>query len=280
VRRLAAAVEAHSEHPIGRAIADAHRAEDPQLVEGFTALPGSGALARVDGQDVLIGHRGLLIDRGIAVSAEVDAVIDEAERAGRTAVLLAVDDQLVGALVVSDQVKDSAADGVAALKALGLTTILLTGDNERAAQSVGSAIGADRVIAGVLPTEKAAVIEKLQADGHRVAMVGDGINDATALATANLGLAVLHGTDIALKSADMILVRQHLGVIADAITLARRTLRTIRGNLVWAFAYNIAAIPLAAAGLLNPLIAGLAMSLSSVFVVSNSLRLRNFKPRS
>jgi Cu+-exporting ATPase len=163
------------------------------------------------------------------------------------------------------------------LKNLRLRTVLLTGDNIRAAESVGSALGVDQVIAGVLPTGKAAVIEELQADGHKVAMVGDGINDATALATADLGLAVLHGTDIALKSADVILVRQHLGVIADAIGLARKTLRTIQGNLVWAFGYNIAAIPLAAFGLLNPLIAGAAMSLSSVFVVTNSLRLKSFR---
>ena len=277
--RLAAAVEAHSEHPIGRAIAErAPTGGEPPVVDEFAALPGLGAAGTVDGRSVLIGNRGLLSEHGITVEEQAAALVDQAEAEGRTAVLLAVDDQLAGVLVVSDQLKDSAADGVAALKKLGLTTILLTGDNERAAATVGAAIGADRVIAGVLPTEKAAVIEELQVEGHRVAMVGDGINDATALATANLGLAVLHGTDIALKSADMILVRSHLGVIADAIGLARRTLRTIRGNLVWAFAYNIAAIPLAAAGLLNPLIAGLAMSLSSIFVVTNSLRLRTFTP--
>ncbi|MPM30964.1 Copper-exporting P-type ATPase [bioreactor metagenome] len=160
---------------------------------------------------------------------------------------------------------------------MGLRTVLLTGDHERAARAVGDAVGVDEVIAEVLPTDKAATVERLQADGRRVAMVGDGINDAAALATANLGLAVVTGTDVAMKSADIILVRKSLDVIPDAIALSRRTLRTIRGNLVWAFAYNVAAIPLAAAGLLNPLISGLAMSLSSVFVVTNSMRLRKFE---
>ena len=161
---------------------------------------------------------------------------------------------------------------------MGLRTVLLTGDRRAAGEAIGAAVGVDEVIAEVLPTDKSAVIERLQAEGRRVAMVGDGINDAAALASANLGLAVVSGTDVAMKSADIILVRRNLGVIPDAIALARRTLRTIKGNLVWAFGYNIAAIPLAALGLLNPLIAGFAMSLSSVFVVTNSTRLRRFKP--
>lgn len=277
VRRWAAALESHSEHPIGRAIAAVGTGG---RVEDFRALAGMGASGRVDDHELLIGNRTLLAERSIAIPPAADAVIDQAGTSGKTAVLLAADQQLAGVLVLSDRIKSSAADAVAAIKELGLTTVLLTGDNERAAAVVGERLGIDRVIAGVLPTEKARRIEALQGEGHKVAMVGDGINDATALATADLGLAVLSGTDIALKSADMILVRKHLGVIADAIGLARRTLRTIRGNLVWAFAYNIAAIPLAAAGLLNPLIAGAAMSLSSVFVVSNSLRLRSYKSRS
>ena len=167
---------------------------------------------------------------------------------------------------------------LARLKEMGLRTVLLTGDRRAAGEAIGAAVGVDEVIAEVLPTDKSAVIERLQAEGRRVAMVGDGINDAAALASANLGLAVVSGTDVAMKSADIILVRRNLGVIPDAIALARRTLRTIKGNLVWAFGYNIAAIPLAALGLLNPLIAGFAMSLSSVFVVTNSTRLRRFKP--
>ncbi|QDP95069.1 copper-translocating P-type ATPase [Microlunatus elymi] len=274
---LAAALESHSEHPIGRAIARA--VDQPAEVSDFHALAGLGASATLDGRRLLIGNRNLFAEQGITISERAEESVDAAEAAGKTAVLLAVDSRIVGVLVLADQIKDSAAEGVAALRELGLTTVLLTGDNERAAVSVGESLEVDRVIAGVLPTGKSAVIEELQAQGKRVAMVGDGINDATALATANLGLAVLNGTDIALKSADMILVRKHLGVIADAIQLARRTLNTIRGNLVWAFAYNIAAIPLAATGLLNPLIAGAAMSLSSVFVVTNSLRLRSFRPR-
>jgi Cu+-exporting ATPase len=278
VRRWAAAVESHSEHPIGRAIAGA--VHQPEPVTDFRALAGLGASGRVADHDLVIGNTALMVDRSITIPETAERAADAAEQAGRTAVLIAADGVVIGVLVLADRIKSSAAEAVAAIKDLGLTTVLLTGDNERAAAAVGDLLGIDRVIAGVLPTEKSQRIEALQAEGHKVAMVGDGINDATALATADLGLAVLSGTDIALKSADMILVRKHLGVIADAIQLARRTLRTIRGNLVWAFAYNIAAIPLAAAGLLNPLIAGAAMSLSSVFVVSNSLRLRSFSSRS
>jgi Cu+-exporting ATPase len=275
VRSLAAAVETHSEHPIGRAIAG--ELDDRPVVSDFAALAGLGAAGTVDGQRILVGNRALLNDHGVPTPDRASDAVEAAEQEGKTAVLVAADDRVIGVLVLSDRIKPSAAESVAALKNLRLRTVLLTGDNIRAAESVGSALGVDQVIAGVLPTGKAAVIEELQADGHKVAMVGDGINDATALATADLGLAVLHGTDIALKSADVILVRQHLGVIADAIGLARKTLRTIQGNLVWAFGYNIAAIPLAAFGLLNPLIAGAAMSLSSVFVVTNSLRLKSFR---
>jgi Cu+-exporting ATPase len=217
-------------------------------------------------------------DRGVPLPAEAMTLAEAASDAGRTAVLVAVDGVAVGGLVVSDLIKDSAAGAVARLRAMGLRTILLTGDHQGAADIVGREVGVDEVFAEVLPTDKAAVIQRLQASGRRVAMVGDGINDAAALATANLGLAVISGTDVAMKSADIILVRRSLDVIPDAILLARRTLRTIRGNLIWAFAYNVAAVPLAAFGLLNPLIAGFAMSLSSVFVVTNSMRLRRFAP--
>lgn len=181
-------------------------------------------------------------------------------------------------LAVRDEVKPSARAAVAQLHRLGLKTVLLTGDNEVTAQAVAAEVGIPEVLAGVLPSEKAAAVSALQGKGHRVAMVGDGVNDAPALATADLGLAVAEGTDLALRSADIILVRDDLSVLPDAIRLAQRTLRTIRGNLVWAFGYNVAALPLAACGLLNPLIAGAAMSLSSVLVVANSLRLRNFAP--
>lgn len=279
VVRLAAATERHSEHPVGAAIAalaDPGADEEPSVID-FAAEPGLGARAVVDGRRVVIGNAKLMERHRIALPATANEMLVAAESEGQTAVLVAVDDTVVAVLGLADTLRDSAAEAVAELRRLGLTTVLLTGDNERAANAVGTAIGVDAVIADVLPTQKAAAIESLQAGGAKVAMVGDGINDATALATADLGLAVINGTDIALRSADLILVRRHLGVIPDAIELSRRTLKTIRGNLIWAFGYNIAAIPLAAAGWLNPLIAGVAMSLSSIFVVTNSLRLRNFR---
>jgi len=273
--RLAAAAERHSEHPLGQAIAALSDAEAE--ITDFAAEPGLGARATVDGRKVLIGNTKLFRQHTIPVPDAAADAVAAAEQEGQTAVLVAVDGQVAGTIGLADAIRESATEAVAELRRLGLSTVLLTGDNERAANAVGRAIGVDAVIADVLPTQKAAAIESLQAGGAKVAMVGDGINDATALATADLGLAVINGTDIALRSADLILVRRHLSVIADAIELSRKTLRTIRGNLIWAFGYNIAAIPLAAAGWLNPLIAGVAMSLSSVFVVSNSLRLRNFQ---
>jgi Cu+-exporting ATPase len=267
---LCAAVESRSEHPIAKAIVRAAGARSAALLDAVgevEALTGQGLRGMVEGIDgareVVIGNVDMMSDRGVPLPAEAMTLAEAASDAGRTAVLVAVDGVAVGGLVVSDLIKDSAAGAVARLRAMGLRTILLTGDHQ----------GAE-----VLPTDKAAVIQRLQASGRRVAMVGDGINDAAALATANLGLAVVSGTDVAMKSADIILVRRSLDVIPDAILLARRTLRTIRGNLIWAFAYNVAAVPLAAFGLLNPLIAGFAMSLSSVFVVTNSMRLRRFAP--
>ncbi|MBI4900106.1 MAG: HAD-IC family P-type ATPase, partial [Actinobacteria bacterium] len=188
-----------------------------------------------------------------------------------------IDGTLAGYLVIADTIKSSAPAAVARLRRLGLRTVLLTGDRRGVAEDVARLVGVDEVIAEVLPSEKAEVIARLQRQGRRVAMVGDGVNDAGALATANLGMAMVSGTDVALKSADIILVRKSLDVIPDAIALARRTLRTIRGNLLWAFGYNVAAIPWAATGQLNPLIAGFAMSLSSIFVVTNSMRLRRFR---
>ena len=280
----AAAAERHSEHPIARAVVRALPADAPEWsVREVRAVPGQGAVGLVTPPGcpearVAVGNAALIAAQGVRLPPEAEALLDEAAETARTAVLVAIDGRLAGALVVADALKDSAPDAVARLRAMGLRTILLTGDRQRAADAIGAAVGVDEVIAGVLPPEKAAVIERLQAEGRRVAMVGDGINDAAALATANLGLAVLSGTDVALKSADIILVRRTLDVIPDALALARRTLRTIRGNLVWAFAYNVAALPLAALGLLNPLISGFAMSLSSVFVVTNSMRLRRFVP--
>ncbi len=282
---LAASVEHHSEHPIGRAIARAASERGFAWAPDVTvqALPGQGAHGTVpDGEgvrDVLIGTAALLSGRGVTIPPSAHDLMERAADAAQTAVLMAVDGVVAAGFALSDELKPSAADAVARLRGMGLRTVLLTGDRQKAADAVGTAVGVDEVIAEVLPTDKAAVIEKLQASGRRVAMVGDGINDAAALATANLGLAVVTGTDVAMKSADIILVRRSLDAVPDAIALARRTLRTIRMNLVWAFAYNVAAIPLAAFGLLNPLISGFAMSLSSVFVVSNSSRLRRFDPK-
>jgi len=282
---LCAAVENRSEHPIARAIVRAAQARGLDQLDGVgdvEALTGQGLRGIVDGKDgareVVIGNLDLMTGRGVPLPAGATTLAEAAADAGRTAVLVAVEGVAVGGIVVSDLIKDSAAGAVARLRAMGLRTILLTGDHRGAADIVGAQVGVDEVLAEVLPTDKAAVIQRLQASGRRVAMVGDGINDAAALATANLGLAVVSGTDVAMKSADIILVRRSLDVIPDAILLARRTLRTIRGNLIWAFAYNVAAVPLAAFGLLNPLIAGFAMSLSSVFVVTNSMRLRRFTP--
>ena len=280
VLERAAAVEHHSEHPIARAVVA--RASEEGLVvphaAGVRALPGLGAEGEVAGATVLVGNPALFRERGVTVPESVERGLEESAAAGRTAVLVGVAGALVGSIEVTDSLKESAAPAVARLKEMGLRTVLLTGDRRAAGEAIGAQVGVDEVIAEVLPTDKSAVIERLQSEGRRVAMVGDGINDAAALASANLGLAVVSGTDVAMKSADIILVRRDLNVIPDAIALARRTLRTIKGNLVWAFGYNIAAIPLAALGLLNPLIAGFAMSLSSVFVVSNSTRLRRFTP--
>ncbi|MFI5593216.1 heavy metal translocating P-type ATPase [Amycolatopsis sp. NPDC051758] len=268
---FAGAVESGSEHSIAAAVVTAARAELPELpaIDAFTALPGLGAEATVDGHSVLVGSPRLFSERGITPAFDVPVGV-------AVPVLVAVDGEPIGLIEVSDVVKPSATAAVAALRAQGLRTVLLTGDHEVAANAVAAEIGVDEVRAGVLPADKARAIEELRATGSRVAMVGDGINDGPALATADLGMAMAHGSDIALRSADVVLVREDLRVVPDAIRLADRTLRIIRGNLAWAFGYNVAALPLAALGLLNPLIAGAAMSLSSVLVVSNSLRLRSF----
>jgi len=272
------AVEDASGHPVAAAISAAARAElgDLPRVDGFQALPGLGVRGVIDGQEVIAGREKLLRDRGITISPDLAGPCAEWERAGRTVVLAGWDGQARGAVAVADTVKPSAAAAVAGLRGLGLRTVLLTGDSQAAAEAVAAEIGADEVIAGALPADKVAVIEALQARGRRVAMAGDGVNDGPALAAADLGLALGTGTDVAISAADLILLREDLGVIPDAIRLARATLATIRRNLAWAFGYNIAAIPLAAAGFLNPLIAGAAMAASSAFVVASSIRLRRF----
>ncbi len=277
--RLVGALEHASEHPIAQAIAVGARDRLGELpaVEGFTNLEGLGVQGVVDGHAMIAGRERLLADWAMPLTPDLRTAKDAAEGRGHTPIFVGWDGALRAMVVVADTVKPSSAEAVAALVELGLVPVLLTGDNERAARQVGAHVGVDTVIAEVLPADKVEVIRRLQADGKVVAMVGDGVNDAAALAQADLGIALGTGTDVAIEASDLTLVRGDLRVAADAIRLSRRTLGTIKGNLFWAFAYNVAALPLAAAGLLNPLIAGAAMGFSSVFVVSNSLRLRRFR---
>ena len=279
VLRLAGALEDASEHPVARAIAAAAREELGTLpeVEGFTNRAGLGAEGIVDGHGVQVGRPALMADWSLRVPERLDAARRAAEAEGRTAVLAAWDGEVRALLVVADTVKPTSAAAVAELKALGLRPILLTGDNEATARSVAAQVGIDEVIAEVLPSDKADVVRRLQAEGHVVAMAGDGVNDAPALAQADLGLSIGTGTDVAIEASDLTLVSGDLRAAGDAIRLSRRTLRTIKQNLGWAFGYNLAALPLAAAGFLNPVIAGAAMALSSVSVVANALRLKRFR---
>ncbi|WP_285441165.1 MULTISPECIES: cation-translocating P-type ATPase [unclassified Streptomyces] len=277
--RLAGSLEHASEHPIAQAVAAgaAELAGDLPVPESFENVAGLGVQGVVDGHAVLVGRERLLSDWAITLPAGLAQAKEAAEAAGSTAVLVAWDGAARGVLTVADAVKETSAEAVALLRALGLTPVLLTGDNRAVAETVAREVGIDEVIAEVLPQDKVDVVRRLQAEGRTVAMVGDGVNDAAALAQADLGLAMGTGTDAAIEAGDLTLVRGDLRVAADAIRLSRRTLSTIKGNLFWAFGYNVAALPLAAAGLLNPMIAGAAMAFSSVFVVSNSLRLRSFR---
>ncbi|WP_431935616.1 heavy metal translocating P-type ATPase [Micromonospora sp. RP3T] len=277
--RLAGALEAASEHPIARAVAEGAAEAGPTPAVGdFANAEGLGVTGTVDGRSVVVGRLRLLRERGLDVPEEVVRAATGAEAAGRTAVLAGWDGRARGVLAVADAVKPTSRAAVDRLRGLGLTPVLLTGDNATVAGAVAAEVGIDEVIAEVLPADKVAVVERLQGEGRVVAMVGDGVNDAAALARADLGLAMGTGTDVAIEAADLTLVRGDLLAAADAIRLSRRTLTIIKGNLFWAFAYNVAALPLAAAGLLNPMLAGAAMAFSSVFVVANSLRLRRFRP--
>jgi Cu+-exporting ATPase len=272
--RLAGALEYASEHPIANAVSTAATARLGTLpnVTDFQNTSGLGVQGVVDGKAVVVGRAAFLADWGIQV--------DDTPHQGRTDVFVAWDGKARAVLSVSDTVKPTSAEAIRGLRALGLRPVLLTGDNAGAAQAVADEVGITEVIAEVLPKDKVDVVKRLQAEGRVVAMVGDGVNDAAALAQADLGLAMGTGTDVAIEASDLTLVRGDLRAAVDAIRLSRRTLGTIKGNLFWAFAYNVAALPLAAVGLLNPMIAAAAMAFSSVFVVSNSLRLRGFRTQS
>lgn len=281
VLRRAGAVESASEHPVAQAITTAARQRYGVLpaVSGFCSTQGLGVRGEVDSIPVMVGRLAWLAEQGSsALPPELEGAARDAEQRGCTVVAVAWGGQVRGVLAVVDMVKAHSAEGVRLLRELGLTPVLLTGDNEVVAHQVAAQVGIDTVIAGVLPEEKVEQVRRLQQSGRVVAMVGDGVNDAAALAQADLGLAMGTGSDATIEASDLTLMRGDLRLVADAIRLSRRTLRIIKGNLCWAFGYNIAALPLAAAGLLNPMIAGAAMALSSLFVVSNSLRLRSFRP--
>jgi Cu+-exporting ATPase len=278
--RLVGGLEDASEHPVGQAIAAAARQQVGELpaVAGFVSEQGLGVRGLVVDSAVAAGRPTWLEGEwGLVLPPDLEAARASHEAAGRTVVAAAVDGRLAGVLVVADSVKPTSAEAVAQLRGLGLRPVLLTGDNQRAAAAVAAEVGIDEVIAGVLPRGKVDAVQRLQREGRVVAMVGDGVNDAAALATADLGLAMGTGTDVAIEASDVTLVRGDLRAAADAVRLSRATLRTIKGNLFWAFAYNVAALPLAALGYLNPMIAGAAMAASSLFVVTNSLRLRRFR---
>jgi Cu+-exporting ATPase len=277
--RIGGAIEDASEHPIAQAISAAARAEVGVLppVEGFTNREGLGVEAVVEGHGVQVGRSWLMDEWSLTIPSELEQAKTAAEATGKTAVLAAWDGEVRGLFVVADTVKPTSAEAIASLKKLGLRPVLLTGDNQATAQAVAAEVGIDEVIAEVLPSGKADVIQRLQAEGRVVAMVGDGVNDAPALAQADLGLSIGTGTDVAIEASDLTLVSGDLRAAADAIRLSQSTLRTIKQNLTWAFAYNVIALPAAAFGLLNPAIAGAAMGLSSLSVVANALRLRRFR---
>jgi Cu+-exporting ATPase len=278
VLRLAASAERGSEHPLGEAIVDA--AEERQLAleeaEEFEAVAGEGVRVSVKGQQVLLGNPRLMQENGVDVG-HVQGEVERLQAEGKTAVLLALDSKVEGIIAVADTLKEGSAEAIERLQAIGLDVVMISGDNERTAQAIAHRVGIDRVLAEVLPEDKAQEVKKLQEEGHVVAMVGDGINDAPALAQADIGIAIGTGTDVAMETGDIVLIRGDLRSVPEAVMLSRKTMRTIKGNLFWAFAYNSAGIPIAAAGILVPWMAAAAMAFSSIFVVTNSLRLRGVK---
>lgn len=282
VQAYAAAVEHASEHPIGRAVAAAVPDLDRLPVSDFASVSGRGVLGVVDGRRVVVGRPTLLVEHGLSVPEELASAIEDTQRDGVTVVAVGWDGSARGAVLVSDQVKPTSAAAIDQFRRLGLRPMLLTGDHRAVAVAVAREVGIAEsdVRADVLPGDKADAVRSLQAEGRTVAVVGDGVNDAAALAQADLGIVMGSGADVAIEASDLTLVRSDLEAAVDAVRLSRRTLAIIKGNLFWAFAYNVAALPLAAAGLLNPMLAGAAMAFSSVFVVTNSLRLRRFRARS
>jgi P-type E1-E2 ATPase len=279
--RQAAAVEQGSEHPVGRAVVDHARAGGLAVpaAADFAAVAGHGVTGTVGGVTVVVGRRALFTDAWLAIPDDVAAAAEDLEADGKTAVLAGWDGEARGVIAVADTVRPNAAAVVAELSAMGIRSVMITGDNRPTAAAIAAQVGIDQVVAEVLPQDKVAEVRRLQAEGRVVAMVGDGINDAPALVQADLGIAIGTGTDVAIESSDITLLSADLDGVPTAIRLSRRTFRTILQNLAWAFGYNIAAIPLAVAGALNPVIAGAAMAFSSVSVVTNSLRLAGFRRR-
>ncbi len=278
VLRLAAIAEKGSEHPLGEAIVRAAKEKGIEVkdAESFEAVPGHGIRVVIDGKDVLVGNRRLMQINGID-TAHLEQNIQTLETHGKTAILVAANKAIMGIIAVADTLKENSAEAVADLKKIGVETIMLTGDNERTAKAIAMQVGIDRVIANVLPGEKADVIKKLQAEGKVVAMVGDGINDAPALAQSDIGIAVGSGSDVAKETGGIVLIKDDLRDVVAGIKLSKATMKKIKQNMFWALGYNTAAIPIAAVGLLNPIIAAAAMAISSLSVVANSALLKRFK---